>query len=152
MKHLEQIVATYVYSHCNKCNVPIYFCNIHMNTYNIPLEYPKHFILLQHVMHDTLVGGDHHVSCVEELDSRLDGQIRAGKWRSEEHHGLGRRELLPLGHRGTRSLEAGAKYDTTAAPSPSPVPPQEEVTRRTLAPAPVMRVGAGCRRDFNGGA
>jgi hypothetical protein len=72
-------------------------------------------------MHDTVVGGDHHVSYVEELDSRLDGQIGARKWRSEEHHGLGRRELLPLGHRGTRGLEAGAKYDTVATPLSSPV-------------------------------
>jgi hypothetical protein len=44
------------------------------------------------------------------------------------------------------------KYDTTATPSPSPVQPHEEVTRRTLVSAPVMRAGAGCRRDFNDGA
>ena len=30
MKHYEQILATYMYSHCNMCNIPIYFCNIHM--------------------------------------------------------------------------------------------------------------------------
>jgi hypothetical protein len=30
MKHLEQTLATYVYSHCNICNIPIYFYNIHM--------------------------------------------------------------------------------------------------------------------------
>jgi hypothetical protein len=30
MKHLEQTVATYVYSLCNVCNILIYFCNIHM--------------------------------------------------------------------------------------------------------------------------
>ena len=27
MKHLEQTLATYVYSHCSICNIPIYFCN-----------------------------------------------------------------------------------------------------------------------------
>ena len=30
MKHLEHTLETYVYSHCNMCNVPIYFCNIKM--------------------------------------------------------------------------------------------------------------------------
>jgi hypothetical protein len=24
----EQMLATYVYSYCNICNIPIYFCNI----------------------------------------------------------------------------------------------------------------------------
>jgi hypothetical protein len=30
MKHLEQTLATYVYGHCNICNISIYFCNIHV--------------------------------------------------------------------------------------------------------------------------
>jgi hypothetical protein len=30
MKHLERTLATYVYNHCNKCNITIYFCNIHI--------------------------------------------------------------------------------------------------------------------------
>ena len=30
MKHLEQTLATYVYIHCNMCNITIYFCNIQM--------------------------------------------------------------------------------------------------------------------------
>ena len=30
MKHWEQTFATYVYNHCNICNIPIYFCNIHL--------------------------------------------------------------------------------------------------------------------------
>ena len=29
MKHLEQTLATYMYSHCNICDISIYFCNIH---------------------------------------------------------------------------------------------------------------------------
>jgi Na+-translocating ferredoxin:NAD+ oxidoreductase RNF subunit RnfB len=29
MKHWEQKFTTYVYNHCNICNIPIYFCNIH---------------------------------------------------------------------------------------------------------------------------
>ncbi|CAD6226164.1 unnamed protein product [Miscanthus lutarioriparius] len=71
-------------------------------------------------MRDTLVGGDHHVMCVEELDNRFDGQIKATRWQSEEHQGLGRPELLPLGHRGARSLETGAKYGMATMPSSSP--------------------------------
>jgi hypothetical protein len=30
MKHLEQTFEIYLYSHCNICNITIYFCNIHM--------------------------------------------------------------------------------------------------------------------------
>ena len=30
MKHLEHILETYVYSHCNMCNISIYFCSIKM--------------------------------------------------------------------------------------------------------------------------
>jgi hypothetical protein len=29
MKHLKQTLAAYVYSHCNICNIPIYYCNIY---------------------------------------------------------------------------------------------------------------------------
>jgi hypothetical protein len=28
MKYLGHTLETYVYSHCNICNIPIYFCNI----------------------------------------------------------------------------------------------------------------------------
>jgi hypothetical protein len=28
MKYLEHTLETYVYSHCNMCNIPIYLCNI----------------------------------------------------------------------------------------------------------------------------
>jgi hypothetical protein len=30
MKYLEHTLETYVYSHCNMCNISIYFCNIHL--------------------------------------------------------------------------------------------------------------------------
>jgi tellurite resistance protein TehA-like permease len=30
MKHWGQMFATYVYNHCNICNILIYFSNIHM--------------------------------------------------------------------------------------------------------------------------
>jgi hypothetical protein len=30
MKHSEHTLETYVYSHCNMCNISIYFCNIKM--------------------------------------------------------------------------------------------------------------------------
>jgi hypothetical protein len=62
-------------------------------------------------MRDTLLGGDHHVRHVEELDNRLG----ARRWRNEEHHGLGRRELLALGAlgheepRGRREVRHGRR-------------------------------------------
>ena len=76
----------------------------HLNTWNIRL---------QHVRGDTLAGGDHHVRHAEELDDRPDGQIGANRRRSEEHHGLGRQELLSLGAlrreepRGGREVQHG---------------------------------------------
>jgi hypothetical protein len=30
MKHWEQTFVPYLYNHCNICNIPIYFCNIHI--------------------------------------------------------------------------------------------------------------------------
>jgi hypothetical protein len=30
LKHWKQKLATYVYKHCDICNIPIYFCNFHM--------------------------------------------------------------------------------------------------------------------------
>jgi hypothetical protein len=38
MKHWEQKVATYVYNHCNICNIPIYFYNIHMKHFQHTYE------------------------------------------------------------------------------------------------------------------
>jgi hypothetical protein len=42
MKHLEHILETYVYSHCNICNIPIYFVTLIQNTCNIHLKHLKH--------------------------------------------------------------------------------------------------------------
>jgi hypothetical protein len=66
------------------------------------------------------VGGDHYVRHIEELDNCLDRQIRAGRWRSEEHHRLGSRDLLPMRAPSTMNLEAGMKYDVAVTPSSSP--------------------------------
>ena len=41
MKHLEQTLATYVYNHCNICNVLIYFCNIYMKHLQHAYKTPK---------------------------------------------------------------------------------------------------------------
>ena len=38
MKHFEQTLTTYVYSHCNMCNILIYFCNILMKHLQHPFE------------------------------------------------------------------------------------------------------------------
>jgi hypothetical protein len=29
MKHWKHTFATYMYTHCDICSIPIYFCNIH---------------------------------------------------------------------------------------------------------------------------
>jgi hypothetical protein len=43
MKHFEHKLETYVYSHCNMCNISIYFCNIKMkHTCNIHMKHLKH--------------------------------------------------------------------------------------------------------------
>jgi hypothetical protein len=41
MKYLEQMLATYVYNHCNMCNIPIYFCNIHIKHLQRTSETPE---------------------------------------------------------------------------------------------------------------
>ena len=41
MKHLEQTLATYVYSHCNICNISIYFCTIYMKHLQHAYETPE---------------------------------------------------------------------------------------------------------------
>ena len=38
MKHLELTLETHVYSHCNMCNISIYFCNIKMKQLQYPDE------------------------------------------------------------------------------------------------------------------
>ena len=38
IKHLEHTLETYVYSHCNMCNILIYFCNIKMKYLQHPDE------------------------------------------------------------------------------------------------------------------
>jgi hypothetical protein len=43
MKHWGHTLATYVYNHCNICNIPIYFCNNRMkHLQHIPLKHLKH--------------------------------------------------------------------------------------------------------------
>ena len=48
----EHKLVTYMYNHCNTCNIAIYFCNIRMKTLcNIPLKYLKHLnIRLQYAL------------------------------------------------------------------------------------------------------
>jgi hypothetical protein len=38
MKHLEYTLETYVYSHCNMCNILMYFYNIKMKHLQYPNE------------------------------------------------------------------------------------------------------------------
>jgi hypothetical protein len=90
---------------------------------------------------NTLVGGGHHVGCVERLDKCIDGQIGAERWWSEEHHGLGCRELLPLGHQGARSLDASAKYGTVVTSWSPPIVGGDEED-----------AGAGSSDEGRGGA
>jgi hypothetical protein len=46
MKHLEHTLETYMHSHCNTCNILIYFCNTDMKHFNISLKHLKH---LKHI-------------------------------------------------------------------------------------------------------
>jgi hypothetical protein len=41
MKNLEHTFATYVYSHCNICNIPIYFYNIYIKHFQHAYETPE---------------------------------------------------------------------------------------------------------------
>ena len=59
MKHWEQTLATYIYNHCNICNILIYFCDICMKhlqhtsetseilkTYACNMRFQRNIILL----------------------------------------------------------------------------------------------------------
>jgi hypothetical protein len=53
MKHLKQTLATYVYNHCNMCNITIYFCNIYLKhlrhtseTYSCDMRFQRNISLL----------------------------------------------------------------------------------------------------------
>jgi hypothetical protein len=51
MKHLEHTVETYVYSHCNTCNIKIYFWNIYIKHLQHTSETPETYVcnmLFQH--------------------------------------------------------------------------------------------------------
>jgi hypothetical protein len=51
MKHWEQTLATYVYNHCNICNISIYFCNTHIKHLQHTLKHLKHLKhRLQHAL------------------------------------------------------------------------------------------------------
>jgi hypothetical protein len=60
MKHLKQTLAAYVYSHCNICNIPIYYCNI----------YPKH---LQYTFETSAI--------IKTYVCNMGGEAKAGPFR-----------------------------------------------------------------------
>jgi hypothetical protein len=63
------------------------------------------------------VGDSHLVRRIEELDNALISTSGLGGGRAKSTMGLGCRELLSLGHRGTWSLDASMKYGTITMPS-----------------------------------
>jgi hypothetical protein len=78
MKHFEPILETYVYSHCNMCNIPIYFCNIDvkhlqhtsetsetLETYACNLRFPAQY----------------HIAAWTKEAHRCEAQRRCGDWR-----------------------------------------------------------------------
>jgi hypothetical protein len=44
MEHWKHKFATYVYNHCNICNILIYLCNIHTKHLQIPMKHLKHML------------------------------------------------------------------------------------------------------------
>jgi hypothetical protein len=70
-KHLEYTLATYVYNHCNIWNILIYFCNIHINTCNIPI---KHLKYSKHTL--ATLAFKHKISL---LLGRMETRCRAGR-------------------------------------------------------------------------
>jgi hypothetical protein len=86
MKHLQQTFATYVYNQCNKCNILIYFGNIHLKQLQHTSETSKtlktyacnmRFNTLQHLLaacemeahrHVEFTGGSHVIATINQMD------------------------------------------------------------------------------------
>jgi hypothetical protein len=55
MKHWRHTLATYVYNHCNICNIPIYFCNIRVKQLKHTSKASETFQIYTCNMHHILV-------------------------------------------------------------------------------------------------
>ena len=55
MKHQEQKLTTYVYNHCNICNISIYFCNIRVKQSKHTSKASETFQMYSCNMHHVLV-------------------------------------------------------------------------------------------------
>jgi hypothetical protein len=95
LKHLEHKLKTYIYiySHCNMCNIPIYFCNINMKQCNIYMKHLKHL---------------KHTLATWALFGRMEACQRGGRQRH-----------MSLCGSGTSNLPAGAMSQESRPPSPA---------------------------------
>jgi hypothetical protein len=69
MKYLEYTLETYDYSHCNMCNIPIYFCNTNiehlqhtseiLETYVCNMLFERKHLLAASANGDSSAHGDH---------------------------------------------------------------------------------------------
>ena len=117
MKHWKQKLTIYVYNHSNICNIPIYFCNIHMkqlqHTYKISetLETQACNMCFQ---------AQHLLAAWTKMEAR---QLGARRWRGVRCHGVARR-LLVWSLSAARTTTAGPAVGgwsaaTTGGASPS---------------------------------
>ena len=87
MKLLGHTLETCVYSHCNMCNIPIYFCNIlmkhmqHLDKTSETLEIYAYNMRFQYNI--TLLLGRMELNVVELDDGASSSSVRQ---RSGEHH------------------------------------------------------------------
>jgi hypothetical protein len=79
MNHLKHTLETYVYSHHNMCNIPIYFATSRWNTCNIQMKHLKHL---------------KHTLATWALLGRTEARRRGGRWRHMELVVRQRRRLL----------------------------------------------------------
>jgi hypothetical protein len=86
MKYLKQTLVTYVYSHCNVCNISIYFCNI----------YTKH---LQHTS-ETPATTETYVCNIGGRTRLADSGCQGGSQRRASTTSTGRALWVPLGSAG----------------------------------------------------
>jgi hypothetical protein len=79
MKHFEQTLATYVYCHCN---IPIYFCNIHMKHLQYTSETLETYACNMYFQQNLVGGWTEHCTavsgCVVIVEE--DGSRRAATW------------------------------------------------------------------------
>jgi hypothetical protein len=118
MKHLEHTLETYVYSHCNVYNIPIYFCNTnikHLQHTSEKLETYVYIMCFQHNIFLLLGNGGSSARRVHRCRARRSSEEGRGRSGEEGHSGSLRWRRRTTRWRTRSGAHVGMEHDTTVA-------------------------------------